>query len=214
MKKFITRFIIPIIAGSIGLILILAVSVSMVWAVTIKHSESAIVRKLSQALPIPAAKIGSRRLYYRDFLKARDTMRVFIKSDAAKDQGLNSNMDQTLESNIIEKMLTQAALEELAAKNNVSVSDEELRGNFAEVVAAASSTTPDIGLYLLQNFGWTEEDFRQQILKPAMLEQRLFTILQKEDPSEEALRNKIVARLKEGDVVRYLKFPLASGTGE
>ena len=38
---------------------------------------------------------------------------------------------------------------------------------------AASTTTPDVGVYLLKNFGWDEENFRQEVLKPALLEQHV-----------------------------------------
>lgn len=199
-------FLIPAIVVLIILVF-LGSTATVAWAVSVKHDESAVIRKLADVLPIPAAKLGSRTILYRDFLHSRDTLRTFLASPAAKEQQLQVPMDASLEKNVLEKMLAQAALEELATKKNVTVTDEELRQYFSEVVSAASSTTPDVGVYLLQNFGWNEEDFRQQVLRPALLEQRLTMALAQEKPDDQnALGAYMENRLKEKDVVRYLRY--------
>ena len=177
------------------------------WAIMVKHSEAPVIRSLTNALPIPAARLGATTIYYRDFLKARDTLRVFLASPAAKDQpGLPQAMDATLEQNVLDKLLNQAALEELARQKNVSISDTELRQYFTDVISAASSTTPDVGVYLLQNYGWSEEDFRQNVLKPALLEEKLGVEMQKENNGDaSALATYLDKRMKQKDVVKYLR---------
>lgn len=199
-------FLVPAIVVLVVLIL-LGSTATVAWAVSVKHDDSPVIRKLADVLPIPAAKLGSKPILYRDFLHARDTLRTFLASPAAKEQQLQVPLDENLEKNVLEKMLVQAALEELAGKKNVTVTDAELRQYFSEVVSAASSTTPDVGVYLLQNFGWNEEDFRQQVLRPALLEQRLTMAFAQENPNDQnALGAAIDARMKEKDVVRYLRF--------
>ena len=104
--------------------------------------------------------------------------------------------------------MTDAAVEDLADQKKVTVSDEELRKYFADVVTvAASSTGSDVGVYLLKNYGWNEEDFRQLVLRPALLQQRLSAALSAQaegDPN--ALTQAVNARLKQNDVVRYMRF--------
>lgn len=186
---------------------LLGLTAGVTWAVSVKHSQHAVIRKMADVLPIPAAKLGEKKLLYRDFLRARDTLRTFLSSSAAKEQEIQVPLDAALEKNVLEKMLTQAALEELAAQKNVTVSDTELRQTFSEVIAAASSTTPDVSVYLLENFGWNEEDFRQQVLRPALLEERLAVALRDEQQGDpNALGMYLEKRLQEEDVVRYLRF--------
>lgn len=205
-KKALRKLLIPIVILS-AVIVLLGASSLMIWAVTIKHSENVVVRQLSNWLPIPAAKVGDTTLLYRDFLKARVTLKTFLKSEAAKKQGMPGELDAALEGNILEKMIAEAALEELAATKNVTVSEEELRAKFADIITAVSSTTPDVGLYLLQNFGWNEEDFRQEVLRPALLEQQLAIIMAGESSDDpNALGVYMEGRMKAADVVRYLKF--------
>lgn len=176
-------------------------------AVFIAHSDHAVIRQMSGILPIPAARLGQKTVLYRNFLAERDTMRFFLNSEAAKEQGVDTSFDAQAEENLLEKMLQDAALEELAEQKNITVTDEELRAYFADVVAAAASTTGDIGSYLLKNFGWSEEDFRQQVLRPAILEDRLGAELAKEKPDDpDALAIYMSERLQQKDVVRYLRF--------
>ncbi|MBI4138582.1 SurA N-terminal domain-containing protein [Candidatus Uhrbacteria bacterium] len=196
-----------LIASASGVVALLGGAAVGSWAVFVKHSDAGFVRSVSEVLPIPAAKIGSRMILYRDFLKSRDTLRTFLSSDAAKEQAIDIPYDAQLERNVLEKLINQAAVEELAEAQKVAVTDEELRAFFADVVTAASTTTPDVGVYLLKNFGWNEEDFRQHVLRPALLEQRLaiaFAGQSQGDPN--ALAAYLSQRLTEKDVVRYLRF--------
>lgn len=175
--------------------------------VFIAHSDQALVRRVCGILPVPAARLGQKTILYRDFLASRDTLRLFLKSEAAREQSVNVIFDAQAEKSLLEKMLQDAALEELAEQKNIVVTNEELRSFFSDVVSAAASTTSDIGLYLLKNFGWSEEDFRQKVLRPAILEQHLTAELAKEQPDDpDALALYLSSRLKQNDVVRYLRF--------
>jgi hypothetical protein len=188
-------------------LVLLGATVGMGWEIFVKRSDGKIVRFVSSAVPIPAGRMGSRTVLYRDFLKARDTLKVFLASPAAKEQGMEVPFDINLERNVLEKLLVQEALEELAEERKIAVSEEELRKYFTEVLAATSSTTPDVGVYLLENFGWNEEDFRQQVLRPSLLEQKLGQELATSQPNDpDALNRLVAARMEKGDVVRYVRF--------
>jgi hypothetical protein len=176
-------------------------------AVFVARSDHAVIRQISGRLPIPAARLGQKTILYRDFLAERDTVKFFLNSEAAKEQGVDTAFDVSTEKNLLEKMLQDAALEELAEQKNITVTEEELRSFFAEVVLTAASTTADIGSYLLKNFGWSEEDFRQQVLRLDILGQRLAAELAKDKPDDpNALAAYLSERLQREDVVRYLRF--------
>lgn len=179
----------------------------VVWGIFYKRSDAGPIQVMARAFPIPAAKVGKRVILYRDYLTQRETLKRFLASPAAVQQQMNVPLDAALEKNILEKLVTQKAMEELAEQKAVTVNDEELRAYFADVLTAVSSTTPDVGLYLYQNFGWNEEDFRQQVLRPALLEQKLGQQMAVEQNGDaQALAAYLDQRLKKSDVVRYLKF--------
>ncbi|MBU1032923.1 MAG: SurA N-terminal domain-containing protein [Patescibacteria group bacterium] len=196
------------ILGVLLVVLILVgVAASFSWAVFVKRSDSQVVRSISNILPVPAAKLGDESILYSEFLKTRDTLAIFLESEAANEQQLAEEMNVDLEKNVLEKLLNEAALDELAEEKGIEVSEEDLRSFFADVVTAASTTTPDVGLYLLESFGWSEEDFRQNVLRPAILEQQLSIALAGESQGDpNALGAYLIERLERNDVVRYLRF--------
>jgi hypothetical protein len=177
------------------------------WEIFIQRSDAPVIRTIADVVPIPAARLGSRVVLYRDFVRSRDTLRKFLESPAAKQEGLNVPFDETLEQNALEKLLVQQALEELAEQRHVVVTDDELRQYYSEVLASTSSTTQNPSQYLLDNFGWDEEDFRQNVLRPSLLEQKLTTSFAEENPSDtDALNRAIAARMEQKDVIRYVRF--------
>jgi hypothetical protein len=195
-----------VIAVSV-LLVIAGASACLAWQIFVKRSDAGYVRSVASVLPIPAGRVGSRVVLYRDFLTSRETLKTFLESPAAKDQGMSVPFDVNLERNALEKLLVQQVLEEIAEEKRVTVSEEELRQYFSEVLAATSSTTPDVGSYLLQNFGWSEEDFRQEVLKPALLEQKISAALAEESKGDpDALNRLVAARMEKDDVVRYVRF--------
>ena len=196
-----------VVTAIVLLLVIVGGVAGVMWEVTVKHASGAAIRKISELLPIPAARVGGKTILYREYLKSRDTLITFLNSDAAKTQGINTKLDTDMEKNVLEKLVNQAALEELAEQKKITVNDEELRAFFADVVAAASTTTPDVGVYLLKNFGWDEENFRQEVLKPALLEQHVgIALAQEKQGDPNALQTYMTDRLSKPDVVRYLRF--------
>lgn len=201
------RMVMTIVVAAVVVVLALGSVVGFTYAVYVARSENPVVRAIAGVLPIPAAKVGNRTILYRDYLTTYDTVKTFVNSKAAKDQNLNVPINADLAKSTLEKLIYQAALSELAEQKKVTVSDTELRAFFTDVVSAASSTTPDVGVYLLENFGWNEEDFRQNVLQPALLEQKLGTELMNENNGDaNALTDYMTKRLAEPDVVRYLRF--------
>jgi hypothetical protein len=189
------------------LIIPLATGSVFAYAIFVRHSDQSLVRNIATIFPVPAARVGHRTILYRDYLKDRDTARLFLASPVAKEQNVALPSPQEVDRNLLEKLITQTALEELAEQRHVAISEEDLRAFFADVVLAASGTTPDVGVFLLKNFGWDEADFRLKVLRPALLESRLQDALAKEqNGDQQALGVYLDQRMKASDVVRYLRF--------
>lgn len=178
------------------------------WAMYVKHSDSMTVRRIASAFSIPAARVGDRTVSYLDYLSAKETMRIFLASEAAAQQGISIPFDQELEKNIFEKLINEAALFDVAEARGIDVADSELRAFYADVVQAASGTTSDIGQYLLDTYGWDEETFRQRVLRVALTEEKLTASFAGDGASVDpaAVATAIRERLDRDDVKRYLRF--------
>lgn len=201
------RVIGTVIAVIVILLVVLGGTAALGWEVYVKRSDSSVIRAVTNVLPIPAARLGSRVVLYRDFVHGRDTLKKFLASPAAKEEELNVAFDIQLEQNVLEKLLVQQSLEELADQKKITVSGDELRQAYAEALAASSSTSQDPSQYLYENFGWDEEDFRQNVLRPILLEQKLTAVYAQENATDtDALNRAVATRMEQKDVVRYVRF--------
>jgi len=200
--------IIALFVGLIVFIGILAGAGLLVYQVYGKIDESGTVRTLARVFSLPAARVGSRTVTYDSFLNTRGAVKRFINSDAGKQANVNMPPESELNKNILERLVRIAIVQEIADSKKITVSDDDVRAVFSDVVkAAASSTTPNVADYLFKNYGWNEDEFRQQVLRPALLEQKVSVEIAKENQGDaQALENEITARRQKSDVVLYLKF--------
>ncbi|MFA6160928.1 MAG: SurA N-terminal domain-containing protein [Patescibacteria group bacterium] len=197
------------IFGGLGVMLAIVIAVgSLMYGVYVKHDESSVTRVFAKAFHFPAARVGMRTVSYSDFLSTRDAIIKFINSEAGAQVDATMPPDKALNDNIMERLVRQEMIQEMADDKSIAVSDDDISAVFDDVVkAAASSTTPDVAQYLQDNYGWSEQDFRQNVLKPALLEQKVTTQLGL-DPAGNPLDIEAVLaeRRVKADVVVYLKF--------
>lgn len=194
---------------ALGAVIVLAAAGGLLtYEVYYKVNDSAVVRSVAGLFGLPAAKVGSRQVSYARFLMTRDAVKRFVNSEAGKEVGATMPPENALNKNILERLVRQEMIQEIADQKKVTVSDEDVKAIFADVVkAAASSTTPDISQYLWNNYGWNEDNFRKEVLKPALLEQKLANEMAKEKQGDQnALETELAARALKPDVIYYLKF--------
>ena len=195
-------------AGLVAVIAVVAGIGAVVYQVYFKTADSGPVRAVASVLGFPAAKVGTYTVSYKDYVETMDAIRKFVKSDAGKTIGEALPPDDQLKQNVMDRLLKQAMVQEAADQRKLTVADDDVRKVFADVVrSAASSSIPDVAQYLYQNYGWNEEQFRQKILRPALLEQKLAVEMSKEKEGDaNALETYLAERRAKSDVVVYLQM--------
>lgn len=186
----------------------------LLYSVYMQRSEGAVVRAFAPVLP--AAKVGSETIPYSEFLDTRDTLRVYLVSQPAKDSGLAQELTPELEKNSFDRLIRERIVNDIAAERNVSVSDEEIRTAFAELIVQTSSTIPNVAQYLDETFKWTEEEFRARVIRPSLLENKLAVSFSGATGTEATpeqmnqgfglLEAEVQKREASPDVKTYLKF--------
>ncbi len=185
--------------------LILTVGLT-IYGIYIDQNDGSMSRFVAKAFSLPAASVEGRKVTYERFLNTRDAVRRFINSEAGQEVGAAMPPDNQLNQNILEQLIRQKMVAVIADEKQISVSDEELDEVFNEVAAqAASSTESDINTYLRDNYGWNRQNFREYVLQPALLEQKLAqNVASETDPM--VLENMLAGRRQGEDVVVYLRF--------
>lgn len=166
------------------------------------------IRAVASWIRLPAAKIGSRPIGYAEYLRHLDALRVFLHGSVAREQGLPLTPDDVMKRQTLDRLLRTNAVEEFAAARNISVTKAEVDQAYGELIARAgtSTTAGEVDAFLRDQFGWDVEDFKRNVVRPAMLEDGLRKKKEEATKDSEAFEKELQTRLTQADVKRFLKF--------
>jgi hypothetical protein len=146
-------------------------------------SNSGFIYGVTRVIPFPIAKAGSNFVTYENYLfelrhyvHYYQTQQKVNFNDNLGKQQLDSYRDRALQ-----KVIDDAYIKKLAAKNHVSVSDQELNNTIALVRSQNRLGANEKGFedILRDNFGWSINDFKRS-LHQELLAQKLVATLDKD----------------------------------
>ena len=143
-------------------------------------SNTGFLYGVTQVVPFPVAKAGSSFVAYENYLFElrhythyyTSQQRLDFKSDAGKQQLAQ------YKKRALQKVVDDAYVKQLAAKNKISVSDKELNAQIALVRSQNRLGANEKGFedVLKDNFGWSVGDFKRS-LRQEMLAQKVVAAL-------------------------------------
>ncbi|MCW1907957.1 MAG: SurA N-terminal domain-containing protein [Candidatus Saccharibacteria bacterium] len=143
-------------------------------------SSSDFLYGVTQVIPFPVAKAGSRFVSYENYLfELRHYMHYYETQQKLNfDDNLGKQQLEDYKKRALEKVINDAYVKQLADKNNVSVSNQELDTQIALMRSQNRLGANEKGFedVLRDNFGWTVNDFRRE-LKTQMLAQEVVAAL-------------------------------------
>ncbi|MEI7512182.1 MAG: hypothetical protein WCK01_01840 [Candidatus Uhrbacteria bacterium] len=157
---------------------------------------------------MPAARVGSQTVTYAEYLKHVEAQRTFIEGPASQAQGVTSTFGDPERSAALERAIRIAAIDDLAFKAGMQVTQLDVERAYLGLVdRAGTSTTPqEIRDFLHDQFGMDEVAFKEMVVRPALLEDTLRAKSSQESGDAQAFDKTLEERLKQSDVVRYVKF--------
>jgi hypothetical protein len=97
--------------------------------------------------------------------------------------------------------------EKLAREKKVELQAADVQAEYEKMIMAASTTMPNVGEFLAKSFGWNEEDFRQNVVRPALLENRVaMTYGTTTEEQITKFQMDVQERMKADNVKIYLKY--------
>lgn len=200
-----------LVIGSIVLAGVCAIALfgaGLFWhAVYIRHWEDPIVTRIAGAVPIPAARFAGSSILFRDYLADVESLKTYLSSTEAKDANLSREITDEDRKQALERLLREAAIQELAAERNVTLSDEEVQLAITSEFMAAGGDKAAFEAYLREAFRWTLQDFEKHIVRPVLFERKLAASYATDHGDDlQALQTFLDERVMRDDVVRYIKF--------
>lgn len=163
------------------------------------QSSSTFVYRVTQVLPFPVAKAGSRYVAYENYLFElrhyvhyyQTQQRVDFKSESGKQQL------EEFRKRAMDRVVDYAYIKDLAKQNNISVTDAELEDAIRLVrnqnrLGSNDQVFEDV---LKEFWGWSVSDFKRE-LRQQMLAQKVVLTL---DTATRAKAQAVYERLQRGE---------------
>ncbi len=138
---------------------------------------------VTRVIPFPVAKIGGNYVAYENYLFELRHYTHYYETQQKLDFNSEAGRQQLAEykKRALERVINDAYVKQLAKKNDVSVSNQELENQIVIVrnqnrLGASDRSFEDA---LKENFGWSVSDFKRS-LKQQMLAQKVVSALDKE----------------------------------
>lgn len=198
------------ILGGLIVAIVIAVGFSvLLWGVYIQRWDTPFTRAVVSIIPVPVARVGNTSIPLSRYYKDVDSLKMYFASEDAKSAGVDASQFGDVErKQAMERLIEEAAIQEMAAIKKVSVSDKDIESAIDTQFVSPSSTRQDLENNIKKNYGWSMQDFREHIVRPILLERKLAELANPEDP-QTGMTDVIAdlsARITEPDVVRYVKF--------
>ncbi len=189
-----------------------------------RQADGLWAKRYARAFPLPAARVQGSFVLYRDVLHRWEAVDRFLDMrpiDAPPGQEIRPRTE--LREEAYEQLIREVYIKSLAKQENFTVPAQVLEANIQALLDQASSTLREVGIasstvitpptvedmntYLLGAFGWTFDQFRDQVILPALREEGLAQIiLTKNGVSSTEWQAQIDRFLQSDKVRRYLKF--------
>ncbi|MCC6563973.1 hypothetical protein IT087_03710 [Candidatus Uhrbacteria bacterium] len=205
-----------VLIGAGFLTFVVVAAFSLMGSVYVLHSEDPLTVSLARWMNLPVARVGTKTVSYDDYLSHLGSLRTFMSGPAAAAQGLAGTIGPNEERSALERAIRLSAIEEMAESAGLIATPLDVERAYAGLIAqgSASSTPGEIQDLLRDQFGWEEKDFKEFVIRPALMEDALRAKRARETGDEMAFDKELEERLKRPDVVRYLRFQsLANQTG-
>lgn len=195
-----------VIGGVLGLFVFFGATGAFAYGLYKAQWESPWFRSL--AGPFAVAKVDGKTVSYNDYLTLLDSGRAFLKSPAAQSEGVPADYESTVRPASYERAIRIKMIEDFAKEEQVSLTDKEIDQGFENFIlqSDASSTREQAVAELNQYFGWTEDQFKAQVMRPALLEDLIFKKYEAQGKTRDDFDALVNARLSDAHVQRYLKF--------
>lgn len=150
-----------------------------------QHWQSSFVYALSAVVPYPAILVDWEVVRYRTYLDELRTLeRYWAKERANSNVWLGIPNQDEIRERLINKLVEEKLLEIWARKNSLAVAEEEIDREWRRLQSRESATA-EVRAFLDSNYGWSGAKFKERVLRPFLLQQKVKTALVQARPKNE-----------------------------
>ena len=175
------------------------------------ETENKIVRKTVSIIPYPAAisssvfitteKLQNHLSSAKRFYESQDFSQIGMRVDFGTEDGKKRLLIK--EKNILNKLIDDAIIEREARKKGILI-EQSLIDQIVDRKMKEYGTEDYLKNNLKKLYGWNIDDFKNNIVKPDLYQEKMFAYIRKNDASFEDAREKINAA--KADISKGMTF--------
>ncbi len=202
----------------------LAVSIAVVGAAAVgvfifgiyKYGwENPAASSIAHALPLPAATVNGNTISYADYLDDLSTVRRFFAKQQTQAPGSGTPpTEQELRKGVLDRLVATEVLKEEAARFNVTVKQDEIDAEYKKFLDQDKTT--DAAAQILDLYGWTVDQFKNKVMRPYVMQQKLTEVFAKDEKMNKEAEDKakgVLEKLKNGGDFAELAKQDSADTG-
>lgn len=207
MTKQLTKQQVMIGSGALlGIAIILGVCTAFLYQVRYQRSESSVVIKVADIFGMDIASVDGTRIPYSEYVLHARAERTFLNSPMAIQDGSTGAFGVEEEQQAFDRALRVAAVDILANQYDLEVTKQDVDAAFTQLLAQATSTDPsEVDAFLREQFGWSTDEFKHYVLRPAIIEETLRDQLAQSTGNPAAFDEEL-DNLLQNKTKRYLQF--------
>jgi len=164
--------------------------------------HNTVADSIAGVLPYPAITVGTHLLTMEDFYHDSDALTRYYQKQAELYPDYAKMPERSLiEKLVLNKMVEDYIVDTLATQRGVTVTDSGINDEFQKIIANATSQE-EVTRTLQDLYGWTEDQFKQEVLRSYILRTKLQEQLMTAGvPSSEEykLAQEVLDNVKAGD---------------
>ncbi len=192
------RFFLGLLIGVLGVIILAAV----IFGVGIYRFgwKGEVVEKITKVAPYPAALVNWRMVRYSDYIDDVETLKTFFASQG-EDLGAAIPDEKEMKKQVLDRLVNNELSDQLAKKYGIKISDEDLKKEVQNIVDQGESIE-NVEKALRDQYGWGIEEFKEKVLKPYLIQQKLQEAISKDETLNQEAKKKaegVLAEVRKGE---------------
>ena len=186
----------------LALIIIIALLALIIFGLSLYYFkwQNSTTELVTKIIPYPVAFVDFRPLSYHEWQKQTQSLINFYNQEKINNPDLPIPSLKDTQTHILNRMIEQAIVNQLAKKYNIKVTAEEINQQTQDLIAETGSQEL-LAEQLQKLYRWSIADFEQEIIAPLLLKEKLRLAITLDDRLNHEARTKaeeILAKIKTG----------------
>lgn len=199
------RSLLSALLGVVAVVVVIVLAGLVVLGVGIYrfHWGDTVTLSIANVVPYPIAVVDAELIRYNDYTADVKTLKHYYQKQVEQNPNLVEQVsDDEIQDSVKTRMIEEAIIRNIAKDLKVTVADDDIASAWSEVTGNGQVSDEEITKTLSDIYNWTPEQFKEHIIRPFVLRQKVSEALNRDETYQADVRAKaenVLAEVKKGE---------------